>query len=219
MKPVQKIAVYGAGGFAREVAWLISDIHKGQSPQVTCFIDDNPQNVGRVINGIPVLSLEQALERFPDIAVAVSIGSPHIRERVARKVAQASLPFVTLVHPRVEMSEFVQIGDGSIITAGNILTVNITIGQQVHINLDCTIGHDVIIEDFATLAPGVHVSGWVHIGKRVYIGTGAAIINGTSEKPLKIGSDSVIGAGAVVTKDIPPGVTAVGVPARPLGRH
>jgi serine acetyltransferase len=68
--------------------------------------------------------------------------------------------------------------------------------------------------DYTTLAPGVHVSGWVHIGKRVYVGTGAVIINGTEKVPLTIGDDTIIGAGAVVKEVIPSSVTAVGVPAR-----
>jgi len=116
------------------------------------------------------------------------------------------------------MSRFVEVGRGSVITVGNILTVNVRLGQHVHVNLDCTIGHDAVLEDYATLAPGVHVSGWVFIKEGVYIGTGAVIINGTEDKPLEIGAYAVVGAGAVVTKDVPPGVTVVGVPAKPLSK-
>ena len=107
-----------------------------------------------------------------------------------------------LIHPRTEMSRWIEMGEGAVICAGCILTTNITIGKLVQINLDCTIGHDVILGDYTTLAPGVHVSGWVHFGKRVYVGTGAVFINGTAENPLVIGDDVVIGAGACVTKSI-----------------
>jgi serine acetyltransferase len=78
------------------------------------------------------------------------------------------------------------------------------------------VGHDARIGDFTTLTYGVHVSGWVHIGKRVFVGAGAVIINGTEDAPLTIGDDVVIGAGAVVTKPVVAGLTVVGVPARPL---
>ncbi len=122
------------------------------------------------------------------------------------------------MHPRVECSRWVEIGEGAVICAGNILTVNIVLGRHLQINLDCTIGHDVVMGDFTTLAPGVHVSGWVHCGQRVYMGTGAVILNGTEDSPLTIGDDAVVGAGAVVTRSVPPGVTVVGVPARPLQR-
>ena len=124
-----------------------------------------------------------------------------------------------LVHPRLEMSRWVDLGEGAVLCAGNILTTNIRFGVGVQVNLDCTIGHDSILDDYVTLAPGVHISGCVHLGKRVYVGTGAVIINGTGVQPLVIGEDAVIGAGACVTKSIGPGVTAVGVPAKPLERQ
>jgi acetyltransferase-like isoleucine patch superfamily enzyme len=96
-----------------------------------------------------------------------------------------------------------------VITAGCILTNQIRIGAHVHLNLDSTIGHDVLVEDFVTVAPGVHISGNVTLGGGNNIGTGAAIIQG-----VRIGAGSVVGAGAVVTEDVPPDVVAVGVPAR-----
>jgi serine acetyltransferase len=89
----------------------------------------------------------------------------------------------------------------------------------VQINLDCTVGHDVVMGDYTTLAPGVHVSGCVRFGQRAYVGTGATIINGTQDAPLIIGDDAVIGAGACVTKSVPTGLTVVGVPAKPLQRR
>jgi UDP-3-O-[3-hydroxymyristoyl] glucosamine N-acyltransferase len=98
-------------------------------------------------------------------------------------------------------------------------TTNIRLGHHVQINLDCTIGHDVVMGDFTTLAPGVHVSGWVHFGKRVYVGTGAVLINGTEDRPLTVGDDAVIGVGAVVTKSVPTGETWGGVPAGLLRRE
>jgi acetyltransferase-like isoleucine patch superfamily enzyme len=109
-----------------------------------------------------------------------------------------------------------EIGEGAVICAGTVLTTNIKLGRHVQINLDCTIGHDVVLGDYTTLAPGVHVSGWVHFGKRVYVGTGAVFINGTEKAPLTVGDDTVIGAGAVVTKSIEDGLTVVGTPAVPV---
>jgi len=116
------------------------------------------------------------------------------------------------------MSKWIEIGEGTVICAGNILTTNIVLGKQVQINLDCTLGHDVVLSDYATLAPGVHVSGCVQIGRRAYIGTGAEILNGTQNDPIVIGDDAVIGAGACVTCSIPSGQTWVGVPAKPVRR-
>jgi sugar O-acyltransferase (sialic acid O-acetyltransferase NeuD family) len=209
-----ELLVYGAGGFAREVAWLAEEA----GYEVLAFVDDDPSRWGRVLNGIPVISLEEAQAQHPGALFTVAVGNPLTRKRLVEKVQERGFGFATLVHPQVSMSRFVEVGRGSVITVGNILTVNVRLGQHVHVNLDCTIGHDAVLEDYATLAPGVHVSGWVFIKEGAYIGTGAVIVNGTEDKPLEIGAYAVVGAGAVVTKDVPPGVTVVGVPAKPLSK-
>jgi len=207
------VAVYGGGGFAREVAWLA----EACGHQVVCFIDDDASKIGLRLNDIPVMSVGEAADRFKDAHVAAGVGSPKAREAVTRRAQEHGFRLATLVHPRVERSQWVTFGEGAVVCAGTILTTNIAVGDHVQINLDCTIGHDVRLGDFATLAPGVHVSGWVFIGRRAYVGTGAAIINGTEEQPLVIGDDAVVGACACVTRSVAAGVTVVGVPAKPLG--
>lgn len=212
----KRIAIYGAGGFAREVAWLVESCRdEGVLYEPACFIDDDESRWGTMLNGIPVVGLQEAAARYADAQVVLAVGNPKVREALAAKAAAAGFGFATLVHPRVERSRWIQYGEGTIVCAGSILTVNITLGRHVHINLDCTVGHDVVMGDYTTLAPGVHVSGWVHFGKRVYVGTGAVFVNGTANEPLVIGDDVVIGAGACVTKSISYG-TWGGVPARNL---
>src|SRR5262245_8214952 len=204
--------VYGGGGFAREVAWLA----EACGHHVVGFIDAHERLRGRIINDLRVFSLDDAVRHLPEALVVAGVGSPVVRERVMARATGVGFTPGTLIHPRTERSKWVTVGAGSVICAGNILTTNITLGAHVQINLDCTIGHDVVMEDFVTLAPGVHVSGWVRLERGVYVGTGANIINGTERQPLTIGAGTVIGAGACVARSIPPGVTAVGVPARPL---
>jgi sugar O-acyltransferase (sialic acid O-acetyltransferase NeuD family) len=214
-----RIAVYGGGGFAREVAWLVQSCNVGADLyEVACFVDDDAAAHGSVLNGIPVMGLDEARSRFPGARIVGGIGAPRTRQTLMEKAAAAGFGFETIIHPRVERSRWIEIGEGTVICAGNILTTNITLGKHVQINLDCTVGHDVVMGNFATLAPGVHVSGCVRLGTRVYIGTGAAIINGTQKEPLVVGDDAVIGAGACVTKSVPAGQVVVGVPARPLQR-
>ncbi|WP_119071453.1 acetyltransferase [Aggregatilinea lenta] len=218
MTPKQ-IAVYGGGGFAREVAWLVQSCNRdGDRYRVVCFIDDDTELHGTKLNGIPVVGLQEAYLQFPLANVVGGIGSPATREKTILKAAELGFEFEMVIHPSVERSEWVEFGEGAVICAGTILTTNIVLGRHVQINLDCTIGHDVQMDDFATLAPGVHVSGCVHIGKRAYVGTGAVIINGTQDAPLIIEDDAIIGAGACVTKHVPAGLTVVGVPAKPLLR-
>ncbi|MBC2741993.1 MAG: acetyltransferase [Desulfosarcina sp.] len=213
---MNNIAIYGAGGFGREVAWLgeICGGDKG-GETIVCFIDDDDQSHGRMINGIPVMGLDAARQAFPHASLVGAVGSPIVRQKLMEKAAAAGFTFETLIHPNVERSRRIDIGEGTVICAGCILTTNIVIQKQVQLNLHCTIGHDVVMEDYVTLAPGVHVSGYVHIGKRVYVGTGAVFINGKENAPLMIGDDVIIGAGACVTKSIPAGVWG-GVPAKKL---
>jgi sugar O-acyltransferase (sialic acid O-acetyltransferase NeuD family) len=215
-----QIAIYGGGGFAREVAWLVESCNvTEQVYDVVGFIDDNPAMHGTLLNGIRVMSLEAARQAFPAAKLVGAIGTPKIRQIVMEKAASIGFESATIIHPRAERSRWIDIGVGTVICAGNILTTNIVLGEHIQINLDCTIGHDVIMGDYTTLAPGVHVSGWVHFGKRVYVGTGANIIHGTHDQPLIIGDDAVVGAGACVTKSVASGLMVVGVPAKPLQRN
>ena len=211
-----QIAIYGAGGFAREVAWLVETCRDAGAPfEVVCCIDDDENAHGAVLNGVPVMGLDVARSRFPAARIAGAVGSPKVREKLMQKAAAAGFGFATVIHPGTQRSSSVEIGEGTVVCAGNILTTNIRLGRHVQVNLACTVGHDAVLDDYATLAPGVHVSGWVHIGKRAYVGTGANIINGTSASPLVIGDDAVVGAGACVVRSVEPGQTVVGVPARP----
>lgn len=207
----QRLVVFGAGGFAREVAWLLSGYEHVRDYELLGYVQDGGD--GQVLNGRPVMSWQSFCDLPRDTLVVVGVGSPSDRQDIVKRCVGAGFEFATLAHHNVEMSEFVELGVGSIICCGSILTVNIDIGQHVHVNLDCTIGHDVVVGDFTTLAPGVHVSGNVHIGKSVYIGTGASIINGSSESPLVVADGTVIGAGACVTRSTEPYCLYAGVPA------
>jgi sugar O-acyltransferase (sialic acid O-acetyltransferase NeuD family) len=217
MSQMKQIAIYGAGGFGRHVAWLVTACNEtGGSFEVACFVDDDVSVQGQTVNGIPVMSLPEALKAHPRVRVVGAIGEPKDRQRLMQKAAGAGLGFETIVHPSVQHSPWLELGEGSVVCAGSIFSANAVVGRHVQINMGCTIGHDVILRDYATLSPGVHVSGHVHVGERAVIGTGAVTVHGTAEEPLLIGNDAVIGAGACVTKSVPAGMTVVGVPAQPL---
>jgi|SRR5579883_3431734 len=207
-----RLLIFGAGGFGREVAWLAQQCRDEHLDIAFCV--DQPRYVSAPVNGIPVRLLEDLAGEVRDsLAYVVAVGDPEQRGRIVGLYEAMGIRPATLVHPRVEASRWIEIGPGSILCAGVIATTNISIGAHVHINLDCTIGHDVIIGDYATLSPGVHVSGNVTVGKRVFIGTGATIINGSSTSQLVIGDGAVVAAGACITKPVEPGALVAGVPA------
>ncbi len=211
---MKDIVIIGAGGFGREVAWLIEDINKENKEwNLVGFVDDNEKIQGSEINGYKIVGNINWLKE-QELYVVNAIGDPIVKKKVTEKLDESKNKYPALVHPSVIYSESVNFGEGSIICAGNIITVNIEIGKHVIVNLDCTIGHDANIGDFSTILPSVNVSGFVKTEECVSIGTGSAIIQG-----VNIGKNTVIGAGAVVVKDLPPNCTAVGSPAKPIKFH
>lgn len=208
----KELYIIGAGGFGREVAWLAERIN-GQSPewQIKGFIDDDQSLHGAMCGRYPVVGgCGYLLELAHPAWCVCAIGNAQTRRKVIEKIQGAPcISFATLTDPGADISGSAEIGEGSIICAGAVITVDVRIGRHSHVNLDCTIGHDAVLEDFVTLYPSVNVSGQVRIGECAEIGTGSNIIQGKS-----IGSRTVIGAGTVVINDIADGCTAVGSPAR-----
>jgi len=211
---MKDIVIIGAGGFGREVAWLIEDINKVNNEwNIVGFVDDNKSIQGTEINGYKVVGDIDWLEK-QEVFVVNAIGDPVIKKKVMDKLDGSKNKYPVLIHPSVICSDRVSFGEGSIICAGNIITVNVEIGKHVIINLDCTIGHDANIGDYSTVLPSVNVSGFVKTEECVSVGTGSAVIQG-----VNIGRNTVVGAGAVVVKDLPANCTAVGSPAKPIKFH
>lgn len=210
---MNNILIYGAGGFARELASMMQD-YCDADYRIACFVDTDERAHGKIMLDIPILSSAEAHARFPEAEVVIGVGNPQAREQIAEGLTGAKFPVV--LHRNAQVAKSVQPGEGTIICGNNVVSVGAHIGRHVIVNYNCTIGHDAVIGDFSALMGSVSVSGHVHVGKRVYLGTGAVIIHGTSDQPLIIGDDAVIGAGAVVTRNVEPRTTVVGVPAKPL---
>lgn len=211
---LKDLYIIGAGGFGREVAWLVERINEIESTwNLKGFIDDNTAIHGSLQDDYSVIGgCDYLMNITQEVWVVCAVGSAKIRKKIIEKLKNyANVKFATLIDPSVMRSDRVDIGEGSIICAGTIITVDISIGSHVIINLDCTIGHDDIIHDFVTIYPSVNVSGNVVVGECAELGTGMQIIQGKS-----IGRESIIGAGAVVIRNIPEKCTAVGSPAKPI---
>lgn len=203
--------IYGTGGFGREAYLCLYESFQSTGIDMSknfCFIDDNKENIGKEIMGLKVISRDSFDSDIHSICVAV--GDP-----VTRKAIVNSLPkettFFSIIHHSVYISPWVNIGEGAIITAGTILTCNISIGDHCHLNLNTTIGHDCVIGDYFTTAPGVNISGSCEIADKVYFGTSSSIRQG-----IKVCKNSTIGMGAIVVKDINEAGVYVGSPAKLL---
>lgn len=207
MSLVEKIIIVGFSGFGKEVLFLA----KRLGVEIQGFLDDSPNVQGEKFAGVAVLGRISQWQEYSDCKFVIAIGNPAVREKIYNDMLAIGVPrFATLIDPAaIVLPELVEIGEGSIICAGTICTVNITIGKQVIINLNCTIGHDSKVGDFATIAPMVAVSGNVNVGRSVEIGTSASIRQG-----LSIGDSAMLGMGSVLTKDMPEKVVFFGSPAK-----
>lgn len=211
----RNLLILGAGGFAREVAAMVNNINQAQPGSwITIgYLERGTDRRGKSIEGVTVLNHDDLGQYSSDIYAVAAIGNPKLREIAVKDAEKNGFKYATLIHPSVILSnpQAIRIGTGSIVCAGCIITTEVTIGSHVIINLDCSIGHDAILEDYVTLSPGCHISGVNAIRRNAFLGTGAVTI-----EHCEIGARAIIGAGATVVGNIPEDVTAVGVPAKPV---
>ncbi len=211
----KKIAIIGTGGFAREVKWLISDINRTEPRyEFVGYVVSDLTKLGEHDSRDEVRGDFQWLENGLADAVTLGIGNPAVRLSLAAEI-EARFPrleWPQLIHPSVQMDfASAKLGKGIILCAGTIATVNVTIEPFAMVNLACTLGHESIIGRGSVLNPTVNISGGVTVEEGALIGTGAQIL-----QYVRVGKSSRVGAGAVANKDIPAGVTAVGIPAKAL---
>lgn len=209
---MDKIAIYGAGGFGREVKMLIDQIGKYE---FIGYFDDSVVK-GSKINGSVILGGIKELNAYPEkILLVLAFANPNQKAKLIESITNSNISHPILIHPSCIIGNNMnKIGEGSIICASTIITVNVDIGSHVILNLGCTVGHDTRIGSYSSFMPAVHISGEVEISDRVYCGTGVNIIN-----QIKIGEGTIVGAGALVHKNLPPNCTAVGFPAKPIKFH
>jgi sugar O-acyltransferase (sialic acid O-acetyltransferase NeuD family) len=217
---LKRIAILGAGGQAREVAWLIRDINRERPIY---------EFLGYIVKDVSRLSVHDSREhllgdeswlqtnRQRVDCLAIGIGTPALRCKVADNLTSQfpDLEWPALIHPRSVLDrETSTVDSGVLLCAGAICTTNITFGPFALINFGSTIGHDVQIGRGCVVNPGANISGGVVLEDSVLIGTGAHIL-----QYLRVGARAKVGAGAVVVADVAPKSTVIGVPAQPKRRQ
>tara|TARA_B110000046_G_scaffold102971_1_gene110666 strand:+ start:159 stop:806 length:648 start_codon:yes stop_codon:yes gene_type:complete len=213
---MENIVIIGAGGFGREVKMLIDQINEGSLQyNLLGFYDDSVQK-GTEVFGLEVLgSVEELNQVTKPTAISIAIGSPKVKKDIKDKLSNPMLSFPRLIHPSVILGISSEtIGIGAIICAGTIITVNITIGEFVILNLGCTVGHDTVIGNYCSFMPQSNIAGEVILGEAVYVGMGVGIIN-----QVTVGNNVTLGAGSVVVKNISSNCLAVGIPAKVIKEY
>ena len=211
MNNEKKICIVGAGGFGRETLLCIIDgiaTTNLKIEEVACFMVEDKYIDENIIMGVDLIPQSKF---DPELySVVVAIGDPSTRNKVIDSLPEETT-FTTIIHPNAIICDWVKIGEGSIITAGVIMTCNIKIGKHSQLNLHTTIGHDCEMGDYFTTAPGANISGNCEFGDKVYFGTNSSVRQGVS-----ICNDVTIGMGGVVVKNITESGVYIGNPLKKL---
>ena len=194
--------IAGAGGVGREAL----DVALAAGIDVAGFLDD--AMAGSTVRELPVAGPD---DLPADASFLVAIGRPSTRLDVASRLSALGAVPVSLLHPRSIIGPLTAVAGGCLVSGGTHISSSVTLSAHVQVHYNATVGHDCVLDDGATVLPGANVAGAVHLGRASMIGSGAIVLQG-----LTVGEGAVVGAGAVVTRDVAPGATVVGSPARPL---
>ena len=211
LTPMRRLVIVGAGGHGREI-YELAAVLRDQSGgwELAGFVADEVPDLSlldrmgaRYLGGLDELSQL-------DCEFIIGVGDCQTRRRIGDRLQNVRDRAASLVHPSAVVGRDVVLGRGVVITAGVVVTTNVTLGDHTHLNVRSSVSHDCRLGQFVTVSPGATVCGSVNLADRVYVGAGACLKQGVT-----VGPDTMIGAGAVVVADAGPGLTLVGVPARP----
>lgn len=201
----RQVIIVGAGGHAKVVA----DIVRASGNEVIGFLDDKDPSE---LPGFTILGKVSETNRFSErYDFASGIGHNGTRQRI---MDAYPVHWLTVIHPSAIIAPDVQIDAGTVVMANAVVNTGSRIGRGVIINTAATVDHDCVLEDFVHISPGAHLAGTVFVGSRTWVGIGSVVSNN-----LSICSGCIIGAGAVVVRDIETAGTYVGMPAHKVNRN
>lgn len=212
----ERLVIIGAGGFGREAADVVEALNSAtrEPPwELVGIVDDGLSEINaerlRSRSLAYLGTVDDLLQRLERPHYVIGIGAPAVRKRIATRLDGRGFAAATLIHPAATLGSEVCVGAGSVICAGSRITTNVTVGRHVHVNPNCTVGHDSRLDDYVSMNPASSVSGECVVETGALIGVSATVLN-----QLTVGAAAVVGGGACVVRDVPGGVTVKGVPAR-----
>jgi sugar O-acyltransferase (sialic acid O-acetyltransferase NeuD family) len=208
------VVIIGAGGFGREVAaWVLAAARAGTPWELAGFLDDNPD----ALRGLPVeagvLGGTAGYEPRPDDRLVCAIGLPALRRRMHELFLARGARFATVVHPTALVADRAVLGAGVVICPYAIVSVDARVEDGAAVYYHSSVDHDAVVGRYCQVSAHCDVTGAAVLEDEVFLGSHAAILPG-----IRVGRGAVVGAGAVVREDVPPGVTVVGIPARVVSR-
>lgn len=162
--------------------------------------------------GLPFVSDDGGLDAMPAGQVLVALGDNDERRRTHDQLVSAGRDLATLVHPDTTIGPAVELGPGVLVSPGVRITANVRVGRGALIHTSAVLSHDDVLGDFVTVSPSVTLCGGVTLEDGAWIAAGATVLPGVT-----IGAGATVGAAAMVHRDVAPGTTVAGVPAKPLG--
>ncbi len=211
---MSKLLLLGASGLAREA---LAAVNASGAHEVIGFLDDDPALWDQQLDSVKVQGGIEEVQRFPAAKLVLCTGSGSSRSTIAKRLSTLGrghdADYATIIHPSVSVAPSCRVDTGSILLAGAVLTASAVLGRHVVVMPNATITHDDRIEQFATVCAGVSLGGSAHIGEGAYLG-----MNSSVKERVRVGKYSILGMGAVLLTDLPPGETWAGVPARRIDR-
>ncbi len=207
----RKIVIFGAGGHGRGTLEILRARRAAgfETPEPIGFVDDACQEAHR--GPLPVLGTSTWIEEHAGegFALILAIADPKTKKALDERFNPLGIAWASAVHPSAILGGGCQLEEGTIIGAGVVVNYDTVIGRHTTINLNATVGHDCVIGDYVTVAPGVNITGGVHLGEGALVQTNATVLPG-----IELGAFSHVGPGSVVLRSVGEGEFHFGNPAR-----
>jgi acetyltransferase EpsM len=204
------LVVVGSGGHGKVV--LDAARRSGGFARFV-FVDEDVEHAGSDVLGAQVLGGVETLSRLDKERwlVVLGIGANGDRRRLAEEIHELGWRFASVVHPGALIGASVDVAPGAVVLAGAVINACAQVGEHAIVNSRAVVEHDCVVEGFVHVAPGACLGGGVRVRRCAIVGMQAAVLPG-----LEIGEDAIVGAGATVTRNVPPRTVVAGVPARPV---